>query len=94
MNRYRELLGADQFSCEMANGVVEGRYSYRCKKGEVNFKLCSQHEMLSFTSVCTGQKRHWDLQFYYFTEAGELGNRLVHIRFLSLRWGMGNCVCC
>ena len=51
MNRYRELLCADQFSCEMANGVVEGKYPYRCKKGEVNFKLCSQHEMFFYECV-------------------------------------------
>jgi hypothetical protein len=32
----------------MANGVVEGKCCYKCGKGEVNFKLCSQCEMLIF----------------------------------------------
>ena len=59
MNRHRELLDAERAVLrEMANGVVGGRYTYWCRNGEVNLKLCSQYETLFFTSVFTEQQRH------------------------------------
>jgi hypothetical protein len=73
MNRHRQLLDAERtVLCEMASGVVGGRYTYWCRKGEVNLKLCSQYETLIFYEcVYRTATPLRNLQFCCFIEAGE-----------------------
>jgi len=57
MNRHRELLDTEQtVLCEMANGLVGGRYTYWCRKWIWSFVRSAKRSF--FMNVLTEQQRH------------------------------------